>query len=311
MGPWTDQVIAGPTRLRLSRGTHVLVPGARLPLQHAVAFFAPQDGRPLFARPAGLRGWPATLIGTTEVEHEGAPDDVQPSRAEVGYLMEAAASAFPAWGLRLGDVAHAYAGVRPLERTSRGAGRADRRYVARWEEPGLLTLWGGKLTLALEGARLALRRLGDASRMLGLPRVVVPAWGTLAPLDEIRTASWSPSAVSERLRVLGVGQASVAHLVATHGARTGELLWLIERDRSLREPIVRGAPHLLAEAAYAQQTEMALSPGDFLSRRSQLGLWLACARRSETIPTAFSQLWPSPGGHLDDTAQAFRHDTRP
>jgi glycerol-3-phosphate dehydrogenase len=128
------------------------------------------------------------VIGTTDVPHAGMPDDVVPTEDEITYLMASLAPAFP--GARVARDANvtAFAGVRALVvNGGRGAkgGTAvlDRDYAVAWEEPGLLVLRGGKLTLGLDGARRALRALQRQRRALALPDIVVPAVGTLtAPL---------------------------------------------------------------------------------------------------------------------------------
>ncbi|MDB4979877.1 MAG: hypothetical protein JWM82_629, partial [Myxococcales bacterium] len=78
---------------------------------------------------------------------------------------------------------------RPLAPGTGDSGALDRDYVVAWDEPGLLTLRGGKLTLALDGARRALRALHGQAASLGLPSIHVPAFGALgATAPEARPA---------------------------------------------------------------------------------------------------------------------------
>jgi glycerol-3-phosphate dehydrogenase len=197
--------------VRLARGSHVVLPAAALPLAHTVVFFAAGDRRPLFASPRGRH----VVIGTTDVPHSGTPDQVVPTRGEIDYLMESLARAFPGACVRRDASVTAFAGVRALAVNGGGAGGADggtavldRDYAVGWQEPGLLFIRGGKLTLGLDGARRALRALRAQSRALGLPDIIVPAVGTLpaplAPSRPLVTASddgraradVSPTAVS-------------------------------------------------------------------------------------------------------------------
>jgi glycerol-3-phosphate dehydrogenase len=170
-----------PGALRLARGTHVVLPAAALPLGQTLVFFAPRDRRALFASPRGSH----VVVGTTDVEHHGAPGDVAPTRGEVAYLLEALAAALPAMRVARPEIVTAFAGVRALA-ASRGrnpskttTGTLDRDYVVAWDEPGLLAVRGGKLTLALHGARRALAALKSARHALGLPDFVVPPVGAL------------------------------------------------------------------------------------------------------------------------------------
>ena len=70
--------------IRPSRGTHLLVDGAALPMG-AGAIVPAGGGRTIFVLP-----WLGqTLIGTTDTDHEGAVDHVPPSAEEVDYLLDA------------------------------------------------------------------------------------------------------------------------------------------------------------------------------------------------------------------------------
>jgi glycerol-3-phosphate dehydrogenase len=164
--------------LRLARGTHVVLSAAALPLTRTLVFFAPGDRRALFASPRGRQ----VVIGTTEVDHQRGPDDVRPTRAEVDYLLGALEATLPAARDARDAVVTAFAGVRALAAgrwSGGGTGALDRDYDLRWDEPGLLAVRGGKLTLALHGARCALAALTRARRELGLPPLTVPAAGAL------------------------------------------------------------------------------------------------------------------------------------
>jgi glycerol-3-phosphate dehydrogenase len=181
-GPWSDTLspVRG-ARVRLSRGTHLVISAARLPLAHTIVIFSPRDGRALFAAPRGDH----VLVGTTEVEHRGSPDEIEPSRDEIHYLLEALVAAFPAADLRLPDVAAAFAGLRPLVMgATPDPGTLDRGYVVNWDAPGLLAVRGGKLTLALTGARQALSVITRERRRLSLPLLNIPRTGQLRPLSQ-------------------------------------------------------------------------------------------------------------------------------
>ena len=47
----------------------------------------------------------------------------------------------------------------------------------------------------------------------------------------------------------------------------------LERDPALRVRVVPEEPDLLAEFAYQREEEMAMTPADFLLRRTRLGLF--------------------------------------
>ncbi len=145
-GAWADELrgqVGAKPRMRLLRGSHLVVPAWRLPVAQSVSFLHPLDRRPVFILP-----WEGiTLIGTTDIDHSfSLSDEPSISPAEVAYLMAAAEAQFPSVNLNLNDVISTFSGIRPVI----GTGKADPSKEARdhviWEEEGLLTVTGGKMT---------------------------------------------------------------------------------------------------------------------------------------------------------------------
>jgi glycerol-3-phosphate dehydrogenase len=135
-GVWSDGLrgqVGRQPRLRRLRGGHLLFPWERVPLNQAVSFLHPQDARPLFIFP-----WEGvTLYGTTDVDHDQTLDE------------EVALSA--------SDVQATFAGIRPVVASAKASpSRASREHVL-WQEDGLLTVTGGKLTTFRLMAQPALR----------------------------------------------------------------------------------------------------------------------------------------------------------
>ena len=95
-GPWADSVRqlddpAATPCLRLTKGVHIIVPHARLPIVRAVVMHSPRDKRVLFAIPWGGHA----LIGTTDTDFDGSKDDVKADEQDIDYLLEAANWFFP------------------------------------------------------------------------------------------------------------------------------------------------------------------------------------------------------------------------
>src|SRR5439155_62829 len=79
-GPWLDRVrrLDDPRAeplVRLTKGTHVVVPRQRLGNTHAVTLTSPIDGRVMFILPWGDQSY----IGTTDTDEDVSPDDVRAS----------------------------------------------------------------------------------------------------------------------------------------------------------------------------------------------------------------------------------------
>ncbi len=253
-GAWADRlrVAQGAERIRPLRGSHLLLPGWRLPLAHAISFMHPADGRPVFVFP-----WEgATVIGTTDLDHgEGLDQDARISAQEVDYLLEACALQFPAAQIGRRDLLSTWSGVRPV--VSDGGPRLnpsdEKREHVLWSEPGCVTLAGGKLTtfrlLALEVLRVCAEFVGQDLTDAGDP--------VFRPFAAPPLRALSPA---QRLRLGG-----------RHGRALPDLSRWIE---SLGNERVGATDTLWAELAWAAEGELVLHLDDLLLRRTRLGLLL-------------------------------------
>ncbi len=274
-GPWADQVRyldeAGVKPcLRLTKGVHIVVPRERVGNLHAVVMRSPRDKRVLFAIP-----WEShSLIGTTDTDFHGTPDDVKADAGDFEYLLEAANWAFPDARLRAADIVSSYAGLRPLVAP---ADDRDPSAVSREEEifesgSGLITLGGGKLTthrlVAQEivdfvGRRLG-RPVGRSRRKRSTGAKPLPGGRSPDPRRMIRELADANGH--------GLSPEQIQHLARRYGSRMPEVMALLEADGELRQPLVHTMPDIWAEAVYAAQAEMAVQPEDVLLRRTKVGL---------------------------------------
>ena len=159
-GAWADGLrgkLGASPRLRLSRGSHLIFPHERLPVYRAVALRHPDLPRAMYVVP-----WEGvTLVGCTDVPHEPGRLDEEPraSADEASLLLRGVQALFPSLGLNRDDIRATYAGIRPLVDThTSDAAKASREHAI-WEENGLLTVTGGKLTTHRTMALETLRRL--------------------------------------------------------------------------------------------------------------------------------------------------------
>ncbi|MDW8326269.1 MAG: glycerol-3-phosphate dehydrogenase/oxidase [Anaerolineales bacterium] len=247
-GAWADDLrahLGARRRLRHLRGSHLIFPASRFPLRRAVSFLHPRDHRPVFALP-----WEGvTLFGTTDVDHGRALEtDPAISPAESEYLLEALQYAFPALDLRAGDVQATLAGVRAVVDTGKADPSKESREHVLWNEDGLVTVTGGKLTTFRLMAHAALRAVrapvgGKTQRVLDPPP-------TLA-------ADLRPEVA---LRLAGRYGADAPALIAA--AQPGELA-----------PVADSVA-LWAELRWAARAEGVVHLDDLLLRRVRLGLLL-------------------------------------
>jgi glycerol-3-phosphate dehydrogenase len=252
-GPWADALVTRH-RLRLSKGVHLLIPRARAPLSEPLVVFEPRGTRAVFAVPMERY----VLLGTTETEHEGAPDDAAVEAADVAYLLETFESTVPL-GLGPADVIDSWAAVRPLlVGWARDPGMLSRDYVLVRGPEGVLSVLGGKLTLHRQVAENALSALGVRGGGSD-PPLPGEAWPLARPALETALADV-------------VGESAAAHLVTTYGGRAVDLLARLEGDPAARVPIAPGLPYVRAEIDHAVEAEMAIFPDDFARRRTDFAI---------------------------------------
>ncbi len=255
-GAWADHLrgqAGGAARLRPLRGSHLLFPAWRLPVAQAISFLHPIDRRPVFIFP-----WEGiTLVGTTDVDHHRPLND-EPgiSAQEVAYLMAAVQAEFPSLNLTLDDIVSTFAGVRPVIGTGKADPSKESRDHVVWEENGLLTVTGGKLTtfrlIALDALKAVRHRLPAMPK----PDDKVPV------LDAINVELPGAEHLDEamRRRLLGRYGADAPKLVAA--AQPGEL------------ELIAGTYSLWAELRWAARAEGVIHLDDLLLRRVRLGLLL-------------------------------------
>jgi glycerol-3-phosphate dehydrogenase len=160
-GPWTDTLrglVGKKPIIRKQRGSHLVIDGSKLPLTHAITFDHPQDHRTMFFIP-----WNGTtVVGTTDLDHpiEYEQKAAEPfvDKREFDYLMEAVHVTFPHAGITENDVLSTFSGLRPIIKVDSISPSAQSRRHAVYEDQGLLTITGGKLTTYRVMAKAVLER---------------------------------------------------------------------------------------------------------------------------------------------------------
>jgi len=257
-GAWADALrlkIGRKARIRPLRGSHLVLPFDRMPITRAVSFLHPSDGRPVFALP-----WEgATIFGTTDVDHTSElKTDPSISAGEFEYLLAGLRHVFPESQLCPEDVLATFSGLRPVVNTGKIDPSRESREHAIWDENGLLTVSGGKLTTFRLMAR---DTLAAARRYLGHVHfdVKTPVLNLLPPEAEALLAAEAFKPAT-RLRLLG-----------RYGAASAETF----RNASAADRETIGStPYLWAELRQAAREEGVLHLDDLLLRRLRLGLLL-------------------------------------
>jgi glycerol-3-phosphate dehydrogenase len=263
-GPWVEEIWrrAGtrPARgLQLTKGIHVVVDQARLPLRHAVVMQA-RDRRSVFAVPRDG----VTYIGTTDTLFDAPALHPAITADDVDYLLDAVRRTFAGPALARTDVLASWVGLRPLLRED---GKAPSE-ISRKDEiavdaaTGLISIAGGKLTTARRMAErvvdLVFDRLGRARPPCRTDSVPLPG-GEPTALDAARVAAQLPQ----------LSRTEAARVFRLHGAGCERILARVA-ERPAAGAVVPGLPGVLrAEIEHALDDEMALTLEDLLERRTR------------------------------------------
>ncbi|MDQ6759101.1 MAG: FAD-dependent oxidoreductase, partial [Acidobacteriota bacterium] len=147
---------------------HIIIPRVNAS-DHAVAYFE-RAGRIVFLIPWGS-GKQLTLVGTTDVDHFGGPDQVHITPEETEYLLGIVREVFPGSGPS--EVLSSYSSLRPLVPQGEGSATSASRGHRIWNAAdGVLHIAGGKYTtyraMSEEAAELACAEIAPALSGKGL-----------------------------------------------------------------------------------------------------------------------------------------------
>jgi glycerol-3-phosphate dehydrogenase len=258
-GAWADrlrQSVGGRPRLRRLRGSHLVFPWERLPINRAVSFLHPFDHRPVFAYP-----WEGvTLFGTTDVDHPAEADmDPAISPRELDYLLSGLEKAFPDLRISEKDIQTTWAGIRAVLDTGSLNPSKESREAVLWRERGLLTATGGKLTTFRITAHDALRKVRGRIRDRLPGQMILNR--RLRVLDDIEMKQ----SLQDRIDPL-----TSQRLVGRYGSQAYRILNGPPADLERIEP----TPYLWGEVRLAARQEGIVHLQDLLLRRVRLGLLL-------------------------------------
>ncbi len=271
-GVGTDRVLELATgrphhELRPSKGVHVLVPRISIPMR--TGLFMRTEKSIFHAIPWGADHW---LLGDTDTEWDGEPDEPVANRADVEYILGKVNSVLVR-PIEPAQVCGVYAGLRPLVAAAGTAAttQLSRRHRLFHPAPGLTAIAGGKYTTYRVMARDA---VDAAARDLG---------GSVAAS---RTAD---------VLLIGRGGDEVQALAAA--------------DPALAEPIPGAGRHLMAAAVHACTHQGALDLDDILSRRMRVSIEVPDRGRSAAAavaPVVAPVLGWSDGRRADELARYVR-----
>ena len=254
-GAWADKFredLGGKAKIRPLRGSHIVLPSWRLPLFQSITMKHPGDNRSMFVYP-----WEGmTVIGTTDLDNpKMTKSEPVIQQHEVDYLMLAVNHMFPSAKITQDDVISTFAGVRPIVSSGGVNPSSEKRDHSVWDDHGLITVSGGKLTTF---RLIALDVLKAANKYL-------PA---LKYKDNDQSIFRQAEVIPEKLKELDLEIQN--RLLGFYGAGIKALCDCVSLDGW---KLVPGTKTYWAQVRYAARHEQAEHLDDILLRRTRLGLF--------------------------------------
>ncbi len=254
-GAWADTLraqLGEENKIRPLRGSHLVFPSWRLPTAQSITMKHPKDGRSMFIFP-----WEGmTVVGTTDLD-DSAVEGSEPyiREEEVQYLLESIEHLFPGSNIKREDIISSFAGVRPIVSSGALNPSAEKRDHTIWDDHGLISVSGGKLTtfrlIALDVLKVASKYLKnldgrDYGHAIFRPVTNVPT--ELKKLDK----HW------------------VHRLLGFYGQDIQGLCDCAQGDWAL----VPGTKVFWAQVRFAARSEKVVNLDDLMLRRTRIGLYL-------------------------------------
>lgn len=226
-----------------SQGIHLVLDRSFLPGDSAIMVPRTSDGRVMFAIP-----WHEhALLGTTDTPIEQVSLEPVPMEKEIDFVLETAAQYLARPPTRA-DVLSAFAGIRPLVKSSEAVGTAalSRDHTIHVSKSGLLTIAGGKWT--------TYRRMASDC---------VDHAATLAKLDE-------RPCVTKTLAIHGhVEEPGRFGELRYYGSDAVPIQELMNSEPQMGRQLHPALPIYAAQVIWAARHEMARTVDDVLARRTR------------------------------------------
>jgi glycerol-3-phosphate dehydrogenase len=272
-GVWTDATLAraglASRLIRPTKGVHLVVPNARIGNHGAFALRSLDDGRSFFV----LRRGEVSLIGTTDTDYQGSPENPRCEAADADYLLRTVNALFPEARLTCADILSTYAGIRPLIREEgRAASAVSRRHLIQDPGTGVVTIAGGKLTTFRTMAFEALQRCSRSGYLRPLKGAEARRDFSRRPYKVGLDRAGFDAALA-RLRLQGLlPEPALAHLHQQYGHGALGILREVRDAPAAGAPLLPGLATCAAELHHILAFENAPSLMDVMLRRTELQL---------------------------------------
>lgn len=251
----------------MTKGIHLVFDGERFPLRQAV-YFDTLDGRMVFAVPRDGK----TYVGTTDTVYQDDPAHPRISDSDRDYVINAVNGMFPDVQISIEDVESGWAGVRPLiHEEGKNPSEISRKDEVWVSDSNLITIAGGKLTGYRKMAEMVVDLVArhmeqEHGHSIG------PCVTKKMPISggDVGGSAGFVSYAERKIKdgvALGLARSAAERLARTYGSNVKALYERMPDPRTKAE--LHGMPQeLLLMLCYAIEEEMAVTPSDFLVRRT-------------------------------------------
>jgi glycerol-3-phosphate dehydrogenase len=267
-GPWADIVLGiagkgmGSHTIRRSEGIHIIT--RKLTNKYGVGYVTPK-GRHFVIYI--WRGY--SLIGTTDKDYIGNPDDYRVSRKSIEELVDDVNTCHGE-SITYDDVLYAYGGMRPLvdedtERTYESSRKYEIYDNAEDGNDGLITVEGGKYTTSRNLAVNVLKMIGKK-----LKRKLGKSFTKRNHLFGCEIKDMREFMDRVKREYSEFGERTVEYVAKNYGTECEKVFEIARKEKDLGKPLTDEG-EILAEVVYAVKNEMARTLTDILILRTGFG----------------------------------------
>jgi glycerol-3-phosphate dehydrogenase len=268
-GTWADKILGMATKkefqvhkIKRSEGIHIIT--NKIAGTHVVSLQR-EDGGHLMIMP-----WrDHSLIGTTDKEYYGDPDEYCVSRESINDVIRAVNENF---GKKISfkDIKHAYGGLRPLvDDQTKGSYQTSRKYEVYDDAAdgieGMITVEGGKFTTSRSLAREVLNMVA-----MKLNKTLSDPVSDNLYLSGCEIRDMKQFMIRQHLNYTDFSKQTIEYVSRNYGTDS-DVIFQIARDNQRYAEVVSHDGEILAEIVYAIKYESVKTLKDIMLRRTGTG----------------------------------------
>ncbi len=270
-GTWADLILEMATegkakhlKIKRSEGIHIIT--KKINNDHIISILK-DDGKHFMVMP--WRGH--SIIGTTDKEYFGLPDDYKVSRESIQEVIDTINQYYGDGNLSYEDVIFAYGGLRPLIDDQTGGSYESSRKYEVYDNikdgiDSLITVEGGKYTTS---RNLAYNVMDLVQKKLKIKLKDSITYSNYLSGCEIKDMEQFMIKLHNRYDK-SYAYNTIEYLGRNYGTESAEIFKLATENAHLAE-VLNQDGEILAEVNYAIKTEMAKTLKDIFLRRTGLG----------------------------------------